>query len=157
MLTVDLYRPLSRYIHARATGQDPRHFLRPRQCSSSTSKCARWYSRFRLRGPSFTTARSQITGRSWETDATREFAFSQALDEQNFERRDRQSVVRVVGIDHDQKSSVGSLGLPLQGPRLASRRTSLGNDFCDERYGKRLGNHVEIGRGEEDWPLRDKA
>lgn len=156
LVDLDACRPLSRYVYARATGQDPRHFLPPRQRSLSTSSRPRWYDCFRLRGPSFTTARSQITRRSWETDATEEFTFAQALDHRNMERRNKQSVIRVAGINHDQKSSAGSLRLPLQGPRLASRRTSLGNDFCDERYGKRLGNHVEIGRG-EDWPLQSKV
>ena len=72
---------------------------------------------------------------------------------ENIERGNRQSVIGVAGMHYDQKSSAGSLALPLQGPRLASRLVSLGNDFCDERYGKRLGNHVETGRGEEGWPL----
>ena len=102
------------------------------------------------------TARSQMTARSWETDATGQFTFAQALDDRHVERMNRQSVIRIRGSNHDQKSSVGSLGLPLQGPRLESRRASLGNDFCDERYGKRLEEQVDVGQNEVDWPLRDR-
>ena len=86
-----------------------------------------------------------------------DFNNAHTYDDQSMERRDRQSVIMMTGEHHEQKSSTGSLALPLQGPRLASRRTSLGNDFCDERYGKRPGNHVEIGIGEADWPLRSKV
>ena len=95
--------------------------------------------------------------RSWESNATDDFIQGPTFGMENIERGNHQSVIGVAGMHCDQKSSAGSLVLPLQGPRLASRRLSLGDDFCDERYGKRLGNHVEIGRGEEGWPRGQKS